>query len=403
MPIVGLTNVAPRFPRLGVLRKGGEKQEKTTKSGKTYKGYGVDLNEQFRFTSDVPDVMDAFKAAHGSDRVERLEVLLPYRTTDENFHAWVELWKAGGLVWRGDGERLVLRQSNGRYDRWELGDTLAPEQPQGVRDAKETARLNVIIPALKRFGYVEVQTHSKHDIMEIDGNLRAIEVLRANNEQGLTGIPLLLTRVPREISTPDGKGGRARRTKWLLHIQPSPEWVAGRIGAMQTHALASAAHVALPQGNVIEGDIVTEVVDATTGEIVEQGTWADVESAPRPEQQNGNGKASVSEAVAKKRKRMHALGRKLFGDKWDEIRRKTSASYGVENSKDLNEGQLDEVIERLLVHEAKCGTLTAFMAHAGLGSENTFTDVTGVLPDDYDATKFQDYMAKVEAAKEAAS
>ena len=63
MPIKGMTdNVQPRFPRLGKLRKGMLK-EKVRNDGKTVY-YPVDL-DHFRFTSEQPEVEQAFQAAFG--------------------------------------------------------------------------------------------------------------------------------------------------------------------------------------------------------------------------------------------------------------------------------------------------------------------------------------------------
>ena len=93
MPIKGLTNQAPQFPCVGELRKGSQQSGGNMGKDLTY----------FRFTSDIPEVMESFESAYdGEPRL--INVFLPFRYVDDNWEAWQEEWVASGLRHRCDGE-----------------------------------------------------------------------------------------------------------------------------------------------------------------------------------------------------------------------------------------------------------------------------------------------------------
>ncbi len=226
MPIVGLTDRGAMFPQIGILRKGDVKKDE--------KKPGADLT-YFRFDSDDQDAVMAFNAAYGAEP-RSIRVFLPFQTTNENFEAWREEWVSGGLKHRCDGQICVRWQTpQGTYS------TVAKPCPGGC---KQVGRLRVIVPELRRMAYVTVLTTSIHDIIEIDSNLLALETSRGD----LRGIPLLVKRVPREISTPGADGKRVRREKWLISIEAQPQWVDMQLTAMQRAALGPAGgNLALPE------------------------------------------------------------------------------------------------------------------------------------------------------------
>jgi len=208
MPIVGLTDRNAGFPQIGVLRKGAPKPER---------GPGRDL-EHFRFDGDDEDASLAFRSIYG-DEPRAVRVFVPYATTDENFEAWREDWVASSLKHRCDGQICV---------RWLTGNGSYSTEPIPCPGGcKQVGRLKVIIPELRRMAFVTVLTTSIHDIMEIHANLAALESARGD----LRGIPLILRRVPREISTPNGDGKRVRRQKWLINIEAQPDWVELQLAA----------------------------------------------------------------------------------------------------------------------------------------------------------------------------
>ncbi|MCA9366844.1 hypothetical protein KC887_01100 [Candidatus Kaiserbacteria bacterium] len=238
MPIVGLTTNGAAFPRIGELRKGAEKPATGNRPG-------ADL-DHFRFTSTNHAVSQKFYAVYDKEP-QAINIFLPYATTDENFEAWQEEWGAGSLKHRCDGEHVVMIQRNGQYVQPAPGAVKCPG------NCKQVGRLKVIIPELGRLAYVVALTTSIWDITEVHSNLAAYEALRGD----LRGIPFILSRVPRMISTP-GKDGRVRREKWLWHIEPSHEWVNALFPVMQRQALPGAAPLSISSG-----------IDSETGEILE--------------------------------------------------------------------------------------------------------------------------------------
>ncbi len=268
MPIKALQAERPAaFPCIGKLRKGGAKQ--TNQNGKEVIGRDLD---HFRFASDDADAVAMFATYYGSEP-KAINVFLPYATTDENFQAWLEEYRAGGLVRRCDGESCV-------FSRDAKGQAITTPTPchKPACACKQVGRLAVIIPQLARMAYVVVETHSVWDIISLTENLQAAQVLRGD----LRGIPFILSRREREISTPTGDGGRARRKKWLLYIEPDPSWVQRQLEAMRI--------AALPQ---IDQPLLTvtplRLVDKQTGEVLAGASaWTSADEDDEEEEEEGD-------------------------------------------------------------------------------------------------------------------
>lgn len=277
-PIVGLTDtVMPSFPRLGKLRKGGEKQQRT-RNGKTYEIYGEDL-PYFRFTSDRPDVMAAFRQAYG-DQPTALAVYLPYTTIEQNFATWKEKWARGGLEHRCDGVTMTIWQEAGKYVQ---GAKPCPykDTPDHKDACKEIGRLTVILPELWRagfVGYVTMETHSLHDIMNIQASLLATLEARGDNPMGLRGIEFTLRKSLETISTP-GDGQRVSRDKYLVRLEPMATWA-----SLQLQAAQQAAMGMLPAPRTVDQATGEIIDDLEPPEDVEEGEYHEVsEPEPKPE------------------------------------------------------------------------------------------------------------------------
>lgn len=225
MAILGLTDRPAAFPTIGVLRKGAPKPESGNKPG-------ADL-KHFRFDSDDEGATRLFTEHYGREP-RSIRVFVPFKTAAENFEAWKEEWSASSLKHRCDGQTMVRwLTAQGRY---------SDEPKECTGGCKQVGRLNVIIPELRRMAFVTLQTTSTHDILQIHANLTALENARGD----LRGIPLILKRSPREISTPADNGKRARREKWLITIEAAPSWVELQLTAQERAALPQAEPLALP-------------------------------------------------------------------------------------------------------------------------------------------------------------
>lgn len=241
MPIIGLTDRGAAFPRIGTLRKGGAKVSDRQP--------GQDLKDHFRLETSDPEIAKAFARAYG-DKPNHIRVMLPYATVAENFDTWQEAWTAGALQHRCNGQTCV---------RWFQKDGTYSSKPVPCPGGcKPAGRLVAWIPDLQRAGVVVVPTTSVHDIAELQSNLEAAEALRGD----LRGIPFVLSRRPRKISIPDKDGKRRRLEKWLLSIEPAPDWVRLQLAATARAALPIGAEpLALPEANG------TSYVNPETGEI----------------------------------------------------------------------------------------------------------------------------------------
>jgi len=250
MPIRGLTDRGSRrFPVIGKLRKGGERPADGKRPGKEL--------PYWRFTSDGPEIEAAFAAIYGQ-QPEELQVYLAYRALDDSWSTWKEAWTAGALQHRCDGETCTiwLDRSTYRHDPIPC--------PGGC---KEVGRLNLVLPELLRAGYagvVTMETHSKHDLLSIQGCLEA--VVDARGEDDVRRIAFLLRRVEEEVSSPDDKGGRVRRKHWLVKLEPAADWVRGQLVAAQERLM-------IADDEYEDQDEI--VVDAETGEVLD---WSVLET-----------------------------------------------------------------------------------------------------------------------------
>ncbi|BBG57949.1 hypothetical protein [uncultured phage] len=227
MPIKSLTTRQARFPLLGKIRKGGEKQENSKKPG-------TDL-EYFRVDSDIQGINEKFTGIYGKEP-KQLDCLLPFPYTDQVFPCWMEEWGAAGLVSRCDEEKQVIYQQAGKM----IATNPIPckkllQNPDGSYQGckcKQVGRLQIVLPKLGELGYFEVETHSKWDIIGLTEQLLAIETSAGS----LIGIPFLLERGSRELSYPLPDGKRGRKTFSLLSIRVHPSRASQVLQVIETKA-----------------------------------------------------------------------------------------------------------------------------------------------------------------------
>ncbi len=252
--IKGMTDresITPRFPRLGKLRKGGERIKARNKKGEEVWRMGPDL-DHFRFVAEgnSPEVAAIFAAAFGPEP-RAINVYLPYRSPEDCFPTWCEVWGKSGLVHRCDGETMTL---------WREGSKMmSGAQPcaGGHKDNDyrndAVGRLQLVIPELIEagyVGYVVLETHGKHDCVNITSVLRA--TYDATPRQDLRGIPFILRRSQENISVPgwgDRADQRSRADKWLVRLEPVADWTRLALEAAKYQALQLQA----PRGELAPG------------------------------------------------------------------------------------------------------------------------------------------------------
>jgi hypothetical protein len=264
MAIKGLTDQAASFAEIGTLRKGGKKVDE--------KKPGPDLKEYLRFVTHDQAAANAFTAAFGDEggascQAKEIEFYLPFATVEENLEAWREQYGAGGLIHRCDGETCTMwRDDRGIVHLNEPVPcpTPTPEQRK-AGGCKQVARLKIIILELKRFAFVTLTTTSIYDIIALHRNLLAIQMINGT----LRNVPLILRRVEKEISTPGADGKRARYKKWLLSIEPHPEWQAKKM-LEHRQSMMQLAHAA-NEPLLLESGDVTDDDDDDDDDLIHEG------------------------------------------------------------------------------------------------------------------------------------
>jgi len=269
MPIKNLTNRGLAFPEIGQIRKGAPKDE-SGRLGKDLKYFRVMFAEEEETAAGV------FNKVYGNEP-NGINILLPFNDINACWDAWLEAYTAGRMVARSDGEKFVywidtktgeVKVKNGLpHTPYTEGMSVGSYQDQKGKDVpiycKTVGRLKVVIPELQRLAYMTVMTSSKHDIANLDAQLNALKQV---NEGIIAGIPMVLRRRPKKISTPKADGTRARYTKWMLSIEADPEWVKHKLTAIKTLALPGNGLDLLPEPeeDQIEEGQFTEPAEETT-------------------------------------------------------------------------------------------------------------------------------------------
>lgn len=281
MAIKGLTDRNLSFPVIGHIRKGAPKEPNKPGKDLTY----------FRVEFDDAEVKAAqkFAAAYG-DKPTFIRIILPFNEIKRMWDAWLEAYTAGRMVARADGEYYTYQIDTN------TGDTIVKNglDDQGNRRpyiegepagkdykgrpvfCKPVGRLMVIIPELERAAYMMLHTTSVHDIRNISEQLEAFS--RLNGGQ-IAGIPLILRRRPKEISTPRDGGQRVRTKKSLLSIEADPDWVKKALEQVKQAALPGNGLPLLDSGNLDDFDTEIE----PDADEFEDGEYTETGAPPPPE------------------------------------------------------------------------------------------------------------------------
>ena len=288
MPIKGLTNRGLALPEIGQIRKGAKKPADK-------KGPGAEL-PYFRveFAEGEDAARIDFARAFG-ERPTMIRVMLPFDELERVWDPWKEAYTAGRLLGRSGGEYvqylidsktgelLVLEGKNvktGMPYPHPKDDVAGVDFKGTPVKFKNTGRLKVVVPELRRVAYLTVMTSSTHDIANISDQFAGFQML---NHGRLAGIPFLLKRVPREISTPGENGQRVRRKKYLISIEVDPKWAEAKFGELAALAAPSATAL-LPSPELPAEWDEDEVEGEEVGK--EEPEFMKDEPAPQPEEKH---------------------------------------------------------------------------------------------------------------------
>ena len=240
MPIKGLTDRGLALPEIGQIRKGAKKNPNENRPGADLTYFRVEFDENEKKAAD------AFRVAYG-DKPSYIRIILPFNETERMWDAWLEAYTAGRMIARSDGEYItymlddksdVLVQHGldkaGQKVKHPADNIAGRDQKGHPVKFKHSGRLKVIIPDLSRAAYLTVMTTSIHDIGNISDQIAAFKEL---NQGQLAGIPFILRRRKKMISTPNADGTRVRRPKSLISIEADPEWVKAKLTQLGSLAL----------------------------------------------------------------------------------------------------------------------------------------------------------------------
>lgn len=243
MSIKGLTDRGLALPEIGQIRKGAKKNPNENKPGADLTYFRVEFDETEK--QAAADFAEAYSKSGGKPTAIR--IILPFNETERMWDAWLEAYTAGRMIARSDGEFITYQLDDGNeiivHNGMDASGNKVKHPADGIaghdqkgKDVKfkPTGRLKVIIPELSRAAYVTVMTTSIHDIGNISDQLAAFKEL--NNGQ-LAGIPFILRRRKKMISTPNADGTRVRRAKSLISIEADPEWVKAKLTQLGSLAL----------------------------------------------------------------------------------------------------------------------------------------------------------------------
>jgi hypothetical protein len=265
MSIKGLTDRGLALPEIGQIRKGAKKTENRPGADLAY--FRVEFDETEHKTAD------AFRAVY-HDQPAAIRIILPFNETERMWDAWYEAYTAGRMIARSDGEYITYQlddksdiivhngaDKNGNKVEHPADGIAGHDQKGKPVKFKATGRLKVIVPELSRAAYLTVMTTSIHDIVNISDQLAAFKKLNGGQ---LAGIPFILRRRKKMISTPAENNTRVRRAKSLISIEADPEWVKAKLTQLGGLAFPNFEQALLPASST---DIDAEVEEFDEDEI----------------------------------------------------------------------------------------------------------------------------------------
>jgi len=296
----GLTDRGLALPEIGQIRKGAKKDPNANRPGADLPYFRVEFDENERKTAE------AFRAVY-HDQPAMIRIILPLNETERMWDAWYEAYTAGRMIARSDGEYITYQlddksdiivhngmDKNGNKVKHPADGIAGYDFKNRPVKFKATGRLKVIIPELSRAAYLTVMTTSIHDIGNISDQLAAFKELNGGQ---LAGIPFILRRRNKMISTPAENGTRVRRAKSLISIEADPEWVKAKLTQLGSLALPNFEQALLPASS-IDSEPVELDDDDIEGETEDLGEISQPEAVkPAPPENINQETGEAQEAI----------------------------------------------------------------------------------------------------------
>ena len=295
-PIHELKGGVPRFKELGRIGLGHLVTK--IKNGREVT-YPV-ADDHFVLTR-APELVEIY-----GGKPKKLNIFFPFDEIDRNLDAWHRLYGSGSLKCRGDGKVVDICLNKGKFvvsngicqhafsengQSFERGDVMPCGGFQKIypkcKDCVPRAYLRIMIHEVMeqgRLGYYQISTQSKNGILNIQGALGMMQdlVLRLTGKPYLAGIPMILSLGPQNISQPridkqTGETYRVRGNKYILSLEPHPDWIKAQMDSWQRQTLAAPEYLQLlqtvPEPETTCTDFDTgDLIDIETGQVIEHRT-----------------------------------------------------------------------------------------------------------------------------------
>jgi len=339
MPIKGLTDRGMMFPEIGQIRKGDKKDDTKNAPGRDLPYFRVEFDEK------EAEAASKFSQVYG-DKPTDIAIVLPFNEVEKCWDAWLEAYRKGRMVARADGERYLYKVNDAGEVEVLNGEPLMLYSPSDVlgtwKDGKgkvneikckPVGRLKVVIPELQRLAFLTLHTTSYHDVKNIQAQLEAIAAINGGR---LAGIPLVLRRRPKKISTPKPDGTSARYTKYMISIEADPDFVKRMLVELKTAALPGNGLALLPEPEHKQLPAIekpeSDYQEADFEDEIEEGDFEEEEPEPEPQP------AQHIQAPKK-------VERPMAPEKLREMLQKKAASYGECTVNQKQVGLLASMIE----------------------------------------------------------
>jgi len=224
MPIKGLTDRPPRFPRIGKIHLGVKVT--TKKDGSPCAPYPR-ATDYFVFDPQHPQYNEMI-TTYGKEPKE-LRILFPIEDVEKFASQFYRLYsQTRGLVCKGDGEeamRMIDADTGAVANRNTKNVAMKPVpckgrecSEYGPRSCGEVMNLQFLLPEVSGFGVWQIDTGSINSIININS---ALELVRGVYGR-LSMVPLVLALEPREVVNPDdGK----KKTVRVLNVRSTDKMI----------------------------------------------------------------------------------------------------------------------------------------------------------------------------------
>ena len=340
---------------IAIIRKGDAKVKKV-KDGREYETVGPDLKNRFRvsFFPGTEEYQKIFEKRYGTLKPTRIRAMMMSRSVFDSW-AWAnEGYTAGRMIAKADDTHFFTYRNpmTGAYEV-RNGEPYREFTPGMVityaRDGKPyqikirtVGRRRLFLPEMGHMVQFTLKTTSYYDRLNIDRQLATIQMLADTlNNGNAAGIPIDIFRMEQDVTWNHEDGSATRVKKWLINIEPDPEWVQAATTRLQKFALTgeTITGILMPP-STLSGPVEPEDVDVDENpDDSEKAIDVEAKDAPKPEMTY-----EIAAAVMVERTNNSPNGT----TKTEEIRmdnlKKNQLEFIVENNKDVHKVGAAEIV-----------------------------------------------------------